>query len=351
MRNFFETQLAQGVKDSLFPGCGIGYSNANGDWITEYSKTFIPESRDKKMYSDLTLFDIASLTKPIVGLPVLKLIDQGELSLGVKINSFLRSKESSWDSIDIKSLLTNSLELDVNQKLHFLFPDQVKKIILDSKVSAINDGYYYHNTTSVILGWLLEEIYNQPIKEIIYNEVFLPAKMKNSFFSIDVPKKLVEDIAPSEICSLRGLVKGKPHDELAYMYEEYKLNVGCAGIFSTVPDMLLFGNYLINGAFQNNETMLSMILTNYLEPFGRTFGLCFDKPSQKYVCPCFAKTSLVATGFTGCSMWIQPDHRRVLVILSNAIYPTRGARGEKSPLYDFRKTIANGVFTCKHCNA
>jgi len=115
--------------------------------------------------------------------------------------------------------------------------------------------------------------------------------------------------------------------------------------------MVAFGRYVIDTAFHHKESkMFPMMLKNYLEPYGRTFGLCFDKPDPKYVCPCFGESGLVATGFTGCNMWIQPDHGRVLVILSNAIYPTRGARGEKSPLYDFRKTIANGVFTCKHCN-
>jgi CubicO group peptidase (beta-lactamase class C family) len=350
MENFFKTQLVKGVEAGLFPGCGIGYSNASGKLITEYSKTFIPESMDKKIYSDKTLFDIASLTKQIVGLVALKLIDRGAIDLDFKINKIFGSNESNWNMIDMKCLLTNSLELDIKSKLHFLHPGDVEKIIFNSKITHINDGYHYHNSTSGILGWFLEKFYNKPLKEIIQDEVFNPANMRDSFFSHDLPEKALSDITPSEICPLRGLIKAKPHDELAYMYEEHQLNVGCAGIFSTVPDMVAFGRYIMDKAFANREKMLSMMLKNYLEPFGRTFGLCFDKPSPEYVCPCFAKSGLVATGFTGCNMWIQPDHNKVLVILSNAIYPTRGARGEKSPLYEFRRTIAREVFTCKHCN-
>lgn len=330
-------------------GFGIGISK--WDTHTEYYSQKTYKGIDQKQYnfgSD-TLFDIASITKSLVGLVAVKMIEQGEIDLDFKINSIIKSSEPSWEKIDIRSLLTNSLELGINQKLHFLTNDEVSRIISNAPVTQINNGYRYHNTTSIILGWVLEKIYQQPLEEIISKEILRPAGMKNTYFPGDIDGFHLKKVVPTEHCGTRGLVHGMPHDELAYMYAKANKFTGCAGIFSTVPDMILLGKYLWERAFKNPEKMLGIMKKNYLELFGGTFGLAFDKPATSYLCPCFARETLVATGYTGCNIWINPDKQTVVTILSNSTFPNRGDRGKKSPLGDFRKAVAREVFSCKHC--
>lgn len=337
-----------GLADKSF-GFGIGISK--WDTHTEYYSQKTYKGIDQKQYNfgPDTLFDIASITKSLVGLVAVKMIERGEIDLDFKINSIIKSPEPSWEKIDLKSLLTNSLELGISQKLHFLTPQEVNHIITTAPVTQINNGYHYHNTTSIILGWVLEKIYKQTLEEIISREILRAAGMKNTYFPSDIDGFYLKKVVPTEYCGQRGLVRGKPHDELAYMYAKAGQFTGCAGIFSTVPDMILFGKYLWEGAFKDPEKMIGMVKKNYLEPFGGTFGLAFDKPAPTYLCPCFARETLVATGYTGCNMWINPEKRTVVTILSNSTFPNRGDRGAKSPLSDFRKAIAREVFTCNPC--
>ncbi len=340
--------LEHELKNKPF-GYGIGISK--WDSMTEYysEKHYTGLDSKNHSYGPDTLFDIASITKSLVGLVAVKMIERGEIDLDFKINQIIKSSEPSWEKIDIRSLLTNSLELGIDQKLHFLTAKQVEHIITNASVSHINNGYHYHNTTSIILGWVLEEIYQQPLEETISREILIPSGMKSTFFPSDVDGFNLKKVVPTEYCGQRGLIHGMPHDEIAYMYAKAGKFTGCAGIFSTVPDMMSFGKYIWEGAFKNPEKMLNMMKKNYLADFGGTFGLAFDKPAPTYLCPCFAKETLVATGYTGCNLWINPEKRTVVSILSNSTYPNRGDRGVKSPLTDFRKAIAREVFTCKHC--
>lgn len=331
-------------------GFGIGISKS--DSTTEYysPNTYTSIDGNTYHYGKNTMFDIASITKSLVGLVAVKLIERSELNLDFKINSLIHSPEPSWNQIDIRSLLTNSLQLDIDQKLHMLTSTESNKIITRAPVLKINNDYLYYNTTSIILGWVLEKIYNEPLQEILIKEIVIPAGMENTRFSNNIDHLFSKQVPPTEYCAQRGLVHGRPHDELAYMYAKEGLFTGCAGVFSTVADMLLFGQYIWEKAFTDPEKMLGMVHKNYLEPFGRTFGLAFDKPGKDYVCPCFARKTLVATGYTGCNIWINTERRTVVTILTNSTFPHRGNRGTKSPLADFRKELAREVFTCKHCH-
>ena len=352
---FIETTLAEN-NSSLFPGCSIAFMSPDTGLIQTSTTSKIP-AKGKTFYSNETLFDIASLTKPIVAVVALRLIDEGKLSLETPIAKFLPVSGTGSDKITFKHLLSNSLELKLNYKLHEMTPSDVRKVILEAPVSTekpLGQGYYYHNSNALLLGWCLEKYFHQPLNEIVRSTILRPAGMTDTFFSLELPAKDSPRIAPSEECPQRGIIDGKPHDETAYMFAKHSEIVGCAGIFSTSGDMVKFGEFIFSKAFTDPERMLAMMLTNQIGDTeerlpGKTFGLGFDFPPYNYVCGCFSKTVLVHTGFTGCVLWIQPDHKKVLAILSNATFPTRGIRGSESPLRYFRQQIAQRAFYCNHC--
>jgi CubicO group peptidase (beta-lactamase class C family) len=349
LERFFQNKINTAITEGLFPGGGIGYSVRGETPLFVYSRTRIPGTA--LPYSDSTRFDIASLTKSIVAMVANKLIDSGKIKLTTKIYRKMPILNSGWKNITVQHLLTNSLELEISQKLDALNPDLVKKIILNAAVTHLGDNYYYHNSTSIILGWYLENLLNLDLEEIIKEYVLKPAGMTSTCFYSSIPKNQMPHVPPSEQCDLRGIVHGMPHDETAYIHAMHGLKIACAGIFSTVPDMVAFGNHVVNYGYKNKASAktLKLIMTNYLAHCGRTFGLGFDFPDPTYLCPCFARSTLVMTGFTGCNIFIQPKYGKIFVMLSNATFPTRGPRGQKSPLGPLRKELAAQAFYCKHC--
>ena len=156
IESFLTTTIANGVAEKLFPGCSLGYYSPDTQLITASSKTRAATTPEILDYSSKTLFDIASLTKPIIGLIALRLIDTNQISLDSKIAELVQGVGEGWKNITIKHLLTNSLELNLSYKLHEMRTEHIRDAILKSPTMGLGNNFYYHNTTSIILGWFLE---------------------------------------------------------------------------------------------------------------------------------------------------------------------------------------------------
>jgi CubicO group peptidase (beta-lactamase class C family) len=342
-----------GVEQGLFSGAAIGYSVAGLDHY-DYSHTVLPGSQTP--FSGNTLFDIASITKSILSVAVMQFIERGDLLLSTPVTKFISTTGKGWDKITIQHLLANSFKLDFNTELYLLKPQEIRSVITSSNLVSLNNGLHYHNHNALLLGWLVEQLMQKPLAQVLRHEILEPAEMKNTFFFSEIPHGRMKDVHPSfnEKLGSEPIV-GMPHDQISYQFAHHGQVVGCAGIFSTAPDMIRFGKYTLRRAFMNPEKIFGLMLKNYHAAYGRTWGLGFDKHLPDYICPCFAEQTLVMTGFTGCSIWIQPSHEKVLTILSNGTYPVsekqreKGVIGLLSPLREYRQTLATELFYCKHC--
>lgn len=341
IREIINTSLTEGLASNTFSCAGIGFSNGIDRIITD-TGTCIPLSDKKTSFA--TLYDIASLQKPMVAVIALQLIEAGSIDLEERIADSFGATGKDWDKVTIRHLLTNSIKLEIKEKLHFLTPDIVRRKIFCAGVEKLGDGFYYHNTTAIILGWFLENLLQRKIGEILKIELFKKASMKNTFWSSEIPTERMSDVVPSEICSFRGALKGDPQDELAAMYVSHGYKTSCAGIFSTASDLVRFGEYVVNNAFVDRERIHQMMLRNYLEPFGGTFGLGFDVPRPEYLGETYAKNTLYHTGFSGGAIHIQPLLGNVMVSLTNTTYPVRSDRGPGSPIYQWRQKLSHNVF-------
>jgi CubicO group peptidase (beta-lactamase class C family) len=356
--NYLLDLVNESRNNRLFPGCVIGFSHhGKHHLISSHGRAPLYGTSETTQFNDQQLlFDIASITKSMVAVAALRYVEQGRITLDEPIKSagFLQGTGKGWEHITLKHLLTQSLKLNITQPLYQLSPTEIRKEIMGADVLRLGDGYYYHNTTSIVLGWFLEEIVQKNLDTIIWEEVFIPSGMDHTYFWKHLRQTKVHLTHNPKVAPYQGPILALPHDELAHAFALYDKAVGCSGIFSTTKDVLEFGEYVMHDAFQNNEKMLTLMLTNWLEPYGRTFGLGFDKPSKDYVCPCFASETLVMTGFTGCVLFIRPSQEKVLSIMSSTTLPgyaehRTGPQGSISPLFEFRRAVARKFFPCKHC--
>jgi CubicO group peptidase (beta-lactamase class C family) len=335
-----------GIRGDLFPGAQAAFvgpaNQGDGFNITLFEAGYTASDKATRVEPQ-TLYDIASITKNIIATAVLRLCDQGIISLQDPVAKFISLTGAGSDRVQIFHLLNNSVKFGLTEDLkNIQSNDERTRLILGAPVVGnLGQDYYYHNTTSIILGWVLKEVANSSLISAIDKLILAPARMENTTWYPDI-----ERTAPTEVCPWRNkLVHAKVHDEISYAY--LPDHVGSAGLFSTAEDLARFSIALMDGTFfQNNERMLQKMLKNYLEPYGRSFGLGFDVPAKDYICPCFSKETLVATGFTGCSMHIRTAHKQALILLTNSIHPVRKPEG----LRGLRRNIAKEIFNCKHCN-
>jgi CubicO group peptidase (beta-lactamase class C family) len=149
--------------------------------------------------------------------------------------------------------------------------------------------------------------------------------MSNSMYN--PPKKLWPEIAPTEIDNqLRHrLVQGEVHDENAYAIGGVS---GHAGVFSTSPDLAAFCQMLLNGGVYahhrivKRETIAEFTAPQALAKNTRTLGWVVPSEgssSGHY----FSSHSYGHTGFTGTTIWIDPDRQLFVVLLTNRVNPTR----------------------------
>ena len=167
--------------------------------------------------------------------------------------------------------------------------------------------------------------------------------MGTTFFN--PPKEKKHRIVPTEISKDGTLIHGYVHDENAYALNGI---AGHAGLFSTVKDIAVFSQMMLNGGLYGwkrifkNETVIQFTnKANILENSSRLLG--WDSPDGQASGGVYlSDSSFGHTGFTGTSLWIDPDNKIIVVLLTNAVHPNRN---RKSPsYYDWRQRIHSSVY-------
>ena len=189
----------------------------------------------------------------------------------------------------------------------------------------------------ITLGKAIEKIAGMPLNEFVEQEIFNPLNMDHTYYN--PPIKYYDNIAPTEYDSARGgIVTGKVHDENAYYIGGIS---GNAGLFSNVHDLAIFSQMMLNKGiyrgrriFQPETVELFTKRQNLVNGSSRCLG--WDSPSGKSSSGhYFSEKSFGHTGFTGTSVWIDPEQDLFGILLTNRVHPTRKNR----KLYKFRYKI------------
>jgi CubicO group peptidase (beta-lactamase class C family) len=172
---------------------------------------------------------------------------------------------------------------------------------------------------------IVERLTGRTLDDLANADIFKPLAMKDTMFK--PPKKLWPWIAPTELDSnfRKRLVQGEVHDENAFAMGGVS---GHAGLFSTAPDLAAFCQMLLNGGVYAHQrilrraTIAQFTTPQKLSNGARTLGWMVpteNSSSGHY----FSAHSFGHTGFTGTSIWIDPDRQLFVVLLTNRVNPTR----------------------------
>ncbi|MDR0312160.1 MAG: beta-lactamase family protein, partial [Treponema sp.] len=199
----------------------------------------------------------------------------------------------------------------------------------------------------ILMGEIISAVDSTSLDEVIRKRVWEPLGMKDTCYK--PPVSLIDRIAPTEYCSIRDrVVRGEVHDENAWVMGGVS---GNAGIFSCAPDMTRIGAAMLDslekGTFLHKATA-ELMCRNYTPGMGENRGLGWmiatrGTSSGDLLSP----RSFGHTGFTGTSLWIDPDRKLYALLLTNRVHPTR----ENTKLFRTRNIFHNlAVLTYGDCN-
>jgi CubicO group peptidase (beta-lactamase class C family) len=305
-----------------------------------------------------TIYDLASLTKVVVTTTMaMILVDEGKLDVGKPVSAFLpRFQGPGKDQVTVWHLLTHSSGLDWWAPL---YKDVKGKEAYVERIQAMELVYapgaksVYSDLGLILLGEILERVAGESIEAFARKRIFEPLGMKDTLYRPG-PGLLVR-IAPTEQDPWRGkVVRGEVHDENAFALGGVAPH---AGLFGTAPGLARFAQMLVNGGVFEHHRIVSR---ETLERFtrragipGSTRALGWDTPcagegprSSRYGTPgyssagsLFSTRSFGHTGFTGTSLWIDPERKLFVILLTNRVHPRR----ENNAIRDVRAAAADAV--------
>lgn len=305
-----------------------------------------------------TIYDLASLTKVVVTTTIaMTLVDEGRLDLAARVASFFPSfTGGAKGTVTVRHLLTHSGGL--LWWAPFYKEARGKEEVLRRVLAT--DLQYEPGTKSVysdlgllLLGEILERVSGESFESLARGRVLEPLEMKDTLYR--PPAALLPRIAPTEEDPWRGrVVRGEVHDENAFALGGVAPH---AGLFGTAPDLARLGTMLLDrGTFAGRRLVsratVELFTTRAGVP-GSSRALGWDTPGdesgRRSSTPgepgySSAGSSLSArsfghTGFTGTSMWMDPERGLLVILLTNRVHPTR----ENDKIRAVRAQVADAV--------
>jgi serine-type D-Ala-D-Ala carboxypeptidase len=311
-------------------GCEVVFTEALGHSVIEPYK--IANKLD-------TIYDLASLTKPLVtGMLCARRIELGELTLDSSVSHYLPEFDrTDKQMITVRELLTHTAGLPAWRPLYILAEDEPDRA--GGAIAALDLEYkpgsrvIYSDLSFITLGLLLERITGHQLVQLVQNEIIAPLKLENTFFNPDVARQTGIAACESgngyerDMCEQMGagiyansrqrMIWGEVHDGNAYFLGGA---AGHAGLFSTAADVLLLAKQFLPKHTKLLEpescNAFRINMTNGLEE-ARSLGWQLAETKDSTAGLDLPRDSFGHNGFTGTSCWIDPEHDRIFILLTN----------------------------------
>jgi beta-N-acetylhexosaminidase len=285
-----------------------------------------------------TIYDVASLTKPIVTTTaIMLLVQRGQLDLNTPVEAVLPEWTAAAQSDDnprwreratVRMLLLHNSGLPAHRDFFQETTGRhavVARAMAEPLAREPGVKIEYSDLGFMLLGEMVERLTGRPLDLFAKKEIFDPLGMCDSLFN--PPRSLRTRIAPTEddFAYRKRLLRGEVADENAWAMGGV---AGHAGLFSTAGDIAVFAQMLLNGGIYTHRRLLAR--STIAEFSARqvigdtTRALGWDVPAPPSMAGrFFSQRSFGHLGFTGTSLWIDPARDLFIIFLTNRIHPSR----------------------------
>ncbi len=321
--------VRRGITAGAYPGASVvvgrkgyavwqkGYGRLG--WTTT-SPAVVPEE---------SIYDLASLTKVIATTTAAMILyDEGKLDLKAPVQRYLPEFTGEMkDQVTIEHLLTHRSGLAPGRQLWRTArtPAEAKQQVLESRLQQRPGALYnYSDLGPDVLGWVIERISGQSLDQFTESRIFEPLGMDDTGWR--PARALVPRIAPTEVTPPRGYpVRGEVADESAFALGGI---AGHAGLFGTATDLSVFAQMMINGGEYEGTRIVKeetvRLFTTEVKDH-RALGwevAAGERGAGEYL----SHNAFGHTGYTGTSIWIDPDRDLFVILLTNRVHAARARR-------------------------
>ena len=322
--------------DSAFPGAVIAVGHhgrvillaAVGHYGIDDPRPVTPE----------TVYDLASLTK-VVGLTTacMLLVKEGKLDLSAPVQRYVRAFQGPGkERVTVRHLLTHSSGLPAWRPLYTEATTRATALALADTTPLLRqpgDTFVYSDLGAMVLTQAVEAVTGERVDAYLDARLFRPLGMTSTRFL--PPPEWRDRVAPTERSQDGTIIRGTVHDENAWKLGGVS---GHAGLFSTAPDLAVFATWLLKqragGVTPDrrpgvttpelpSDLVLEFTRRQNLPP-GSSRALGWDTPSENSSAGTkLGPNAFGHTGFTGTSIWMDPDRDLFIILLTNRVHPTR----------------------------
>ena len=311
-----------------------------------------------------TLYDLASLTKVVSTTSlILRLVDAERLALATPVKDILPEFTGGQkEAVTIEHLLTHSSGLPSWRPLfkEAGSREEAMALVLATPLESLpGAAERYSDLGAILLGECAARAAGMPLAVLAWKLVFDPLGLRDTCF-----RPSATDLwrtAPTEVDrSWRGrLIQGEVHDENASALGGV---AGHAGLFSTAEDLGRFSRELLrairgeggsgSSIFRSESARRFTTRRNLVPGSSRALGWDTRSDGADGTGPPgdrsssgrkFGRKSFGHTGFTGTSIWIDPENDRFAVLLTNNIHPARGTGGMMDARRDVHDAVADAL--------
>jgi serine-type D-Ala-D-Ala carboxypeptidase len=328
--------LRQAIAGGAFPGCSLAVID-RGELVASAGLgrfTYEPQSPEVAAGA---IFDLASLTKVVATTSMAMILyERGLLDLDLPVESAMReftAPDPRRQDVTIRTLLAHISGLPGYLRLFEQARSRDDLVLAACRApleAAPGERTEYSDIGFIVLGEALARLADEPLDSFCRREVFGPLGMASTCFN--PPPALRPLIPPTEDdrALRRRVIQGEVNDENAGVMGGV---AGHAGLFSSAPDLARFAQAVLGCLSPSvaNSIFLPETLRTFARPqaaqSGNPRALGFDLlsvPSQsgRY----FSPGSLGHLGFTGTSLWLDPEHEFAIVLLTNRTWPDRSSQ-------------------------
>jgi CubicO group peptidase (beta-lactamase class C family) len=327
-----ERVIERGIKAGGYPGAAVIVGRKGAAVFEKGFGRLSWSTSSTPVDAQRTIYDVASLSK-VVGTTTAIMILYDEKKIGLDdpvVNYIPTFGGGDKDRVTIRQLLTHTSGLPAGRDIWRIAqtPLEARALVLSTNLEGRPGAQYiYSDLGADVLGLLVEVVAGEPLDKFLARRVFEPLGMNETFYR--PADSLRYRIAPTEVTPPRGYpLRGEVHDENAYALGGV---AGHAGLFSTAADLSVFAQMMLNGGEYNGVQIISKPTVELFT--SRSFGhraLGWDTAegdygSGRYLGP----TAYGHTGFTGTSMWIDPEREMFVILLTNRVHAARALRPAK----------------------
>jgi uncharacterized protein YbbC (DUF1343 family)/CubicO group peptidase (beta-lactamase class C family) len=284
-----------------------------------------------------TVFDLASLTKPIAtATAVMKLFEEGKVRLNDPVARYIPEfGNNGKEEITVRQLMTHFSGLRAGLDMVPAWAgkeEAYRKANSEKPIVPPGSQFIYSDIDYIVLGQLVERVSGMPLDAYVQKNVLEPLDLEHTRYL--PPADWVSKTAATD--KQRGVV----HDPTARMMGGV---AGHAGLFATAGDVAKFAKAVLEGKLplspltqQKMQTPQQPATSTVL----RGLGWDIDSPYSSNRGELFPVGSFGHTGFAGTSLWMDPVTKTYVVLLTNAVhYPLKSAQA----IVSLRSRVATAV--------